>query len=188
MKAINLLIFILLIGCFNKSKDKISSNFPQDLSLKPVFEVLLKSGYFLNSVDSSYFLLMEGRLHNKTDSPLKLITMSCSIYQNIYFKSKNLRLVIHDCDNNYSRFVTLEPNEELRFPFLINVKVPKPYFEFNEAFAFVLVSHDEFRENNLSDNVFLKYKKENHNLIWSKPVILFNGSNDPYDIIKKSNK
>lgn len=185
MKAIKLFFIILLFGCFNKSNDSRPSTISQEVNPKPVFDVSLKSGYYLQAVDSSYFLLMEGRLYNKTKTPLKLVIMSCSIYQNIYFKSNNLRLVFNDCNSNYSKFVTLEPNEELRFPFLLNVKVSKPYFEFTETFAFVQVSHDEFRENNLNNDIFLKFRKENRNLVWSNPVILFDGSNDPYNIIKK---
>lgn len=147
-------------------------------------EVVLKS--YLKSVynlprgnDSIYYLLVEVKIINNSNSKIEFLTMSCSTGENLVFDSGNVNDCINNCSGNSLAPITLNPKQE--FSVLSILKTTKDIPKYLKI-GWVLVNDKDIGSLRDFFNILEESKGKLENIIWGAPLELTYAGVCPFEV------
>jgi hypothetical protein len=146
-------------------------------SAKSQLEEKLKIATFVKGVydvprDSSgkRFFMIGLKLKNISGTQVEFLTMTCTTGSNVIFDSDKLEIVANNCAGNYITPVTLEPDQEFDFTFLLKAVDSYPD---KLKIGWILLTKENTHSVDLYFDYLSEFREKLKNIIWANPIELY---------------
>lgn len=150
----------------------------EDLNLR--LNATINSTYSVFDCDTLYYLLMDVRLINKTDSTCTFLASECTTSFIFLANTNLLNFNANSCSANSEVPISIKPSQEFSIPILLSIKEKDCNVLKKFKLGMVLLHPHTFHQE--FPSIILNMKKNKSNIIWSSDISLNIINNQQYKI------
>ncbi|MGA1977988.1 MAG: hypothetical protein ABSG89_09060 [Bacteroidales bacterium] len=171
-----LVIIILIIVCRAGNNGK---------EIKPNVIAISKGTFCYMEYDSlkdpcgrHYYYLIDVKIINNSDSTIEFWATTCTTGATVVADTKELFNCINSCTKNGFKIIRLKPKQEFSLPVIFR---SEKEIDFKVKIGFIYLNPKNINASAYFDELF-KCRRTLENVIWSVPIGIGLGYNQPYEI------